>query len=272
MQKAGMIVNPYYENNPAELRAFLTDDCSFPAHFHPDLELMMVLSGGVEAEIDGQKANLAAGDFAMIFPHQPHRYRQSPAEQTNVAFIIAKPWYFGEYVHALLGDHPADPVWRADRLPADIPWAVGRLVDPEVRHNRALGRALLQIVLAHICTEYPLEANSDAGFADMTCRAVDYIQQHYDEPLLLDDAARALGINRYALSRLFNGRLGVRFTSYLNELRIHKAQDLLQGSTIPIGDVAQRCGFENVRTFNRAFLACCGMPPREYRALYKAGK
>ena len=40
-----------------------------------------------------------------------------------------------------------------------------------------------------------------------------------------------------------------------------------------IGDVAQRCGFENARTFNRAFLACCGKPPREYRALYKtAGK
>lgn len=263
-------MNPYYENTPDEMRVILASDFSFPAHLHPDLELLMVLSGAVEAEIGGQKAQLCAGDFAMIFPQQPHRYLQTSEEQTNVAIIIAKPWFFGEYVHVLLGGHPAEPVWRADALPADIPWAVGRLLDPDARQNRALSRALLQIVLAHICTEYPLEEDSDAGFADMTCRAVDYIQQHYDEPLSLDDVARALGISRYALSRLFNGRLGVRFTRYLNELRIHKAQDLLQGSTIPIGDVAQRCGFENARTFNRAFLACCGRPPREYRALHKA--
>ena len=266
-------MNPYYENTPDDMRAFVSDNCSFPAHFHPDLELLAVLSGSVEAEIGGRKASLGAGDFAMVFPHQLHQYRCALEDGTKVAFIIAKPWCFGEYVHALLGGRPAEPVWRADALPPDISWAVGRLLDPDARQNRALGRALLQIVLAHICTEYPLQEDGDAGFADMTCRAVDYVQQHYDEPLLLEDVARALGISRYALSRLFNGRLGVRFTSYLNELRIHKAQNLLQGSTIPIGDVAQRCGFENARTFNRAFLACCGKPPREYRALYKtAGK
>ena len=48
-------------------------------------------------------------------------------------------------------------------------------------------------------------------------------------------------------------------------LRVERARLLLTGTAAPITQICYECGFENQRTFNRAFLAACGTTPTRYR-------
>ena len=92
-----------------------------------------------------------------------------------------------------------------------------------------------------------------------------YLGEHFDQPLSLDALSRALGASKYHLSHLFSERLGMNFRSYLNALRVERARLLLTGTAAPITQICYECGFENQRTFNRAFLAACGTTPTRYR-------
>ena len=65
-----------------------------------------------------------------------------------------------------------------------------------------------------------MQINAQNSPFDMTNRAAQYLMQHFDDPTLtLDTAAAALGISRFALSRLFTGQLELSFSQYAGGAR-----------------------------------------------------
>ncbi|WP_435417695.1 helix-turn-helix domain-containing protein [Parerythrobacter aurantius] len=89
---------------------------------------------------------------------------------------------------------------------------------------------------------------------------------HTDPELSLSLLARRLGTNTAYLSRALNDGLGMNFATFVNRLRCedvaaaidtNRADDLL--------DLALEAGFSSKASFNRAFLACYGVTPSEYR-------
>mgnify|MGYP003307241115 CR=1 FL=1 len=52
----------------------------------------------------------------------------------------------------------------------------------------------------------------------------------------------------------------------INALRIDRACFLLRDPSYSISQIAYLCGYGNPRTFHRAFLSQCHMPPKQYRA------
>ena len=57
---------------------------------------------------------------------------------------------------------------------------------------------------------------------------------------------------------------GIDFVTYLNMVRVEKAAELLKGTSLKITDIALRCGFDNVRTFNRVFKEVTGTTPSAF--------
>lgn len=97
-----------------------------------------------------------------------------------------------------------------------------------------------------------------------------YVEQNYMDSLLsLDATAAQLGISAAYLSRIFTETYGMRFTKYLNDLRIEKAKELLSDETKLIRDVGQDVGFLTVQNFMRVFKQKTGVTPSEYREVLK---
>ena len=67
------------------------------------------------------------------------------------------------------------------------------------------------------------------------------------------------------LSSLFKKETGTTITDYINSTRIRQALILLNTSSLPIGEVASRCGFLDSNYFSRIFKKQLGLSPREYR-------
>jgi len=91
------------------------------------------------------------------------------------------------------------------------------------------------------------------------------IEQHYREALSLDGLAAAVGISRTQLCRSFRAGFGVSPMAYAQRLRMAHAQDLLRGSSLAIGTVAERSGFSDVYYFSRAFRRVHGCTPSAFR-------
>ena len=107
-------------------------------------------------------------------------------------------------------------------------------------------------------------AQQDAD-AHLSARIINYVQQNYTGSLTLEQMARDLGYNYTYLSAYFNQRLHTGFQDFVNQYRVSHAAMLLQGSSIPVTQVAEQCGFGTIRSFNRVFLKSLGMSPTAFR-------
>lgn len=92
-----------------------------------------------------------------------------------------------------------------------------------------------------------------------------YIHLHFDEDITPDSVARELNISTSYLHKIIKYNLMQSFSELLNEIRISYACGLLQKQDITIGQVAVECGYNNTRTFNRAFQTLKGCSPAEYK-------
>jgi AraC-like DNA-binding protein len=100
-------------------------------------------------------------------------------------------------------------------------------------------------------------------------RAVSFIELHYAEPISLADAARAASYSRCHFCKLFKQQLGLSFVSYLSQVRIRHARDLLTRSHLSITEIALEVGFNDLSHFERVFRSLQRQSPSQFRQIAK---
>ncbi len=95
---------------------------------------------------------------------------------------------------------------------------------------------------------------------------LEYIEKHYKEHINLEIVAERVVLNPVYLSFLFKKVTGVKFSEYLNSYRIQQAIDLLEHSTLRIGEIAENVGYNDARYFSEMFKKKIGVTPNEYRS------
>lgn len=101
--------------------------------------------------------------------------------------------------------------------------------------------------------------------SDTIAKARAYIEEHHDEPLSLEDAAKAVNTSVRYFCKVFKQATGFTFTDYLSRIRIEKAKNLLLNPNKRISEIAFEVGFESLSQFNRSFKRITGETPTEFR-------
>jgi AraC-like DNA-binding protein len=138
------------------------------------------------------------------------------------------------------------------------------------RHYLQFENASLRKELHRRIPEVPIRCESDASGtrAQRIVRAMlDYVRQHYRQPVALQDVADSLKMNANYLSTLFSRTTGVAFHKYLDELRLAKARELLQDPCSRVREVASSVGYVNPNRFRCVFRAHEGLTPSAWRML-----
>ena len=97
-------------------------------------------------------------------------------------------------------------------------------------------------------------------------RITDYISSNLHETLTLEDLATEACLSRYHFARAFKAAVGTTPHRFVVEQRVARARDLLGDETLPLADVAARCGFSSQAHFTRAFRDATGVTPGAFRA------
>lgn len=90
---------------------------------------------------------------------------------------------------------------------------------------------------------------------------LDYITEHLQEELKMEQIAARYNLSVRNLSRLFNAS-GIHFSSYVNYLRIMRAIELLTDGGRTIQEIAYETGFSSPNSFNRVFKQVLGESPK----------
>ena len=96
-------------------------------------------------------------------------------------------------------------------------------------------------------------------------QAARMIRERHEEDLSLGDVARAVGLSRERLSRLFHETLGITFSEYLNHARLETARRLLREGNGTVTEIALASGFQSLSQFHRRFRAAENTSPIAYR-------
>lgn len=257
----------FYEDNSDQFIFQNSKNLSFPYHMHSGLELFMVEEGEMIVAVGNNHQLLKQGDLAIAFPNQIHSYKTDDNQYSNGIIILCPAEISGDYLSTLLTKHPAHPFLNQDQLHPDIIYAMKSLLHtrPDTPENLPVIRAYIQLILARLLPQLTMVKNRDTQTPSLTAQLISFISDHYTESIDLDLISRQLGVSKYIISRIFSDKLHTSFNNYINTLRIDYAKHLLHGSNYDILTISLMCGYENPRSFNRAFRSICGCQPREYR-------
>ena len=96
--------------------------------------------------------------------------------------------------------------------------------------------------------------------------AARYIRTHYQEPIGLGHAARAVGLAPTYLSARFKKEMGVGFAEYLLDTRLAHVKRGLQDSSVTVKALSEQAGFADYQHFCKTFKKKVGVSPRAYRS------
>ena len=97
-------------------------------------------------------------------------------------------------------------------------------------------------------------------------QAVHFIEENYfQEGLSLSDVAQAVHVSPVYLSIMFKKERNINFSSFLTEVRMKKAMELLRSSDLKSYEVAERVGYSNPQYFSVCFKKYSGCSPSEFK-------
>jgi len=95
--------------------------------------------------------------------------------------------------------------------------------------------------------------------------AIELMEANLEQPLLASELAEIVCVSKRQLERLFRRYLDITPSRHYLNLRLHRSQQLLQQTGLPVIDIAIACGFTSAGHFSQSFRALFEQSPREAR-------
>lgn len=96
-----------------------------------------------------------------------------------------------------------------------------------------------------------------------------YINEHYSEPITIDDLADLIDVSPQYLCTLFRDNLGQRPFEYVNLVRINKSKELIvKNIEIKLSDICKSVGFDHPSYFGKTFKKIVGLTPGQFKQLH----
>ena len=103
------------------------------------------------------------------------------------------------------------------------------------------------------------------GVPDTVQQARDYLTEHYNEKITLDDLAARYAVSKFHFQKQFKHFIGYTPNEFLLQLRLTRAKELLRQTDHPISQIACDVGIQNVSHFISLFKKQEGITPLGYR-------
>lgn len=224
-------------------------------HDHPGTELIYVAEGNCTVEAAGMILSAPAGTLLVIPPATPHNQINSGRVATRYVIFNSTPMFDNSPRSLCL----ADDVWVAHWLNE-----IFTLQQETHEHMMQMGTGLLYLILQRL-TEIETAGQYRTAYPEPLVKAVNFIERNYTSAISLSDVAGKAGICPEYLCSLFNKHLQRTPLSYIMELRLKHARQLLGDPYLSIKEISNRCGFNDANYFSRRFRQHFGQSPAASR-------
>lgn len=258
----------FYQARQGSFLCSISKNLTYPPHLHKQLELVYVLSGSISVTIGDETQELYTGDLAVSFPNTIHCLQTN--EKSEIILLIFDSYLLDLPSNYFIEKRPRHPFLLKKQLHKDVSYCMHSLLEVKTPYEAGLEISLIKgflIILFCRILEPLVLTETHPDDLNLVHQVLVYIDNHFTEPLTLEQVATKLNTSKFYLSRIFNHQLNSSFNFYLNQQRVLLAQFFLVSTSLTITDISFRSGFESLRTFYRAFHSICQMTPTKYRKL-----
>ncbi|MBN2196015.1 MAG: helix-turn-helix domain-containing protein [Polyangiaceae bacterium] len=256
---------------------------TYPWHYHPELELILIVQGRGLRYVADSIHEFDAGDLCLVGGGTPHCWlsRPTPAQPVRAILIQFPRDVFGDSFLELAATQPVVKLLKRagqgividDPTRSEVAARMWQLTDPSVPDlDKLLALLSMLAVMARsphcrtlsLSAGHQPETDRDATRAGKLMR---HIHDHAAERLSQREVAGLVGMSPGAFSRFFTRHFGKPFVAYVAEVRVGHACRLLLEGDMNISEVAYQVGFNNLANFNRHFLRLKGTTPSGFRRI-----
>lgn len=114
-------------------------------------------------------------------------------------------------------------------------------------------------------TEMIQDKSSCNNYSIPIRKIICYVDDHFPEKISLEQIAEEIHMNRTYISVLFKKETGIKFSDYLQKVRLKNARKMIEETRISIQEIAEQTGFFDAAHLGRVFKENYQMTPLEYR-------
>lgn len=96
-------------------------------------------------------------------------------------------------------------------------------------------------------------------------KGINYINNNYKSNITLEIISNYVHLNSSYFSTLFKKETGMKFSDYLNRVRIEESKKLLKNINYSMLEISLEVGFEDQSYYSKVFKKLTGSTPKEYR-------
>lgn len=131
-------------------------------------------------------------------------------------------------------------------------------------HTLLIGTQYLCCFLSTLDELIPLSHNH-IYISEPIQKALDYIAEHYYEPIQLEQLAQITSLSLSYFKKRFKEETGVSPIDHINTIKIESAKHQLQTTTLSVTEIAFNLGFSSSSYFCSVFKKYLNISPRDYR-------
>ena len=254
-----------------------------PCHWHENTEILFIENGPLQIIIDGISFTGNTGDIFFFNPERFHQINGTKLDNSYYSFVFSLSmldFQTEDYTQAALIRPLCRERWFPSRVSSETPGypellqimhtlrdlSVNRPVAFQLLIKAELYR-LIAILEQHglFLLESSQISRSHSQTALRLKEVLQYVAEHYQENITLEQAASVMHMTPKYFSNYFSSTFHISFVQYLNRYRIEKACLLLQTTDMPVMEAGFEAGYENFSYFIRRFKEFQGCTPSDYR-------
>ncbi|PAD29842.1 helix-turn-helix domain-containing protein [Paenibacillus sp. 7523-1] len=254
-------------------------------HQHVDFsELVIVLNGNATHVVHTEEYFIKKGNAFVINGSTPHAYRDP--HDFKICNIMFRPEMLASIGPDLKKSNGFQALFVLEPYYRNIQSYPGKLALPipsleyvesliavmiEEYHGQLQGYQTMLLsrfteLVVYLSRHYDTQEKGMEGNHLMhLANAISYMEDHYLEPLTLEEIAGKSSISVRHLNRIFRSYYQMTPIAYMLTLRLERACSLLKHSGLTITQISYECGFNDSNYFTRQFRKAYGVSPKVYR-------
>lgn len=230
-------------------------------HFHGNLEMVYVCSGEMKATLNGRTVLVKADEIVLVPSYVVHQFQTERASDTLL--LIVPLDYLPAFKRLFKKKGFSAPVYRDEEADSELRHCLELLSRGRHRPESPVYKGYIEVIVGLLIEKVGLCDQTEDQTGELIRDILTYLDDHFRSSLDLASLACHFGYSKSRFSHIFNACFHCSITDYINTLRCRHAANLIADGT-PQLDAALQAGFENMRTFYRAFKQYFGETPAQY--------
>ncbi|MDR0707994.1 MAG: AraC family transcriptional regulator, partial [Treponema sp.] len=169
---------------------------------------------------------------------------------------------------------PPPPQYTHNPYPSPLPGLFEHILD-ELTRPKSGGAHIVMGCVERLLSLLPLDYKVSVEWNDRKSEEnrlfekTRFLLEDCYEDVSMADLIAAFGHNKDYFNHMIKRHTGMTYSAFLQNIRLEKAELLLQSTEFPVEQIARKVGYENLSYFYRIFTRKFAMKPDEMRRSHK---